>query len=487
MTRRGVPLPSPRATLRGRMLIALVATSVVTLAAAGVVAVVPLERRVEHDRVDALRELARAMRPALRAVPVADRRPGSPAVVGLAALLQRRAGGHIVVYDAAGRRLADAGADVGAVLPAARDLVRALALGRGAGVVTGDRADVAFAATAAGATRDRLTMVIAERLDDSRAAVAVMRSALPLALLAGLAAALGLSLLLSRSLLRRLRRLEADARALATDGLTHRVAVTGSDEVSIAARALEEMRVALVDEQASRQAFLSTASHELRTPLASLQATLELLEEELRSLAGDEAGAGARVDTALRQTRRLVTLATDLLDLSRVDGAAPLALEPIELGDLARTIGPEFAPRLRADGRELALPGEPALALADPAAVARILRVLLDNAANYGCGTVTVELVADDRGARLAVQDEGPGLSGEEAALVFRRFARGRAAAGTPGAGLGLAIARGLARSMGGELVAEPVARGARFVLTLGRAPAADEPADRDRDRVLRA
>jgi signal transduction histidine kinase len=108
----------------------------------------------------------------------------------------------------------------------------------------------------------------------------------------------------------------------------------------------------------------------------------------------------------------------------------------------------------------------PALVQADPAAAARIVRILLDNAANYGEGAVSVSVTTAEH-VTLCVEDEGPGLAEGERELVFRRFARGSAAAGAPsGAGLGLAIARGLARAMGGELDAH----GARFSLVLPRA-----------------
>ena len=112
--------------------------------------------------------------------------------------------------------------------------------------------------------------------------------------------------------------------------------------------------------------------------------------------------------------------------------------------------------------------GDPALALADPAAAARIVRVLLDNADRYGAGPVSVTVTAAPQRVLLAVQDAGPGLAEDERERVFRRFARGRAAAGAVhGAGLGLAIARGLARAMDGDLVAAASATGARLVLEL--------------------
>jgi signal transduction histidine kinase len=214
--------------------------------------------------------------------------------------------------------------------------------------------------------------------------------------------------------------------------------------------------------------FISTASHELRTPLTSLQATLELLEEEALSGAADPERTAAYPDRALRQTRRLVALATDLLDVSRLDGDVPLALHLIEFAELAETIRREFAARLQVDGRWLRVEGGPAVALADPAAVARILRILLDNAAAYGAGTVTVAVSTDGEHVLVAVADEGPGVAREEREHIFGRFVRGRAAAGAVGgAGLGLAIARGLARAMGGDVEAARVPRGARFVLSL--------------------
>jgi signal transduction histidine kinase len=469
MIRPAAPRSSLLAGLRGRMLLALVVTSVATLAAAALVTVAPLEHRVERDRLDALRGLARTIRPDLRAVPAGDRHPDSRGLLRIVARLQRRTGGRIVVYDGAGAKLADTASEPSGASPSPDVLtrMRGLAVEQRGGVAAGERDGVAFAATVAGDPRDRLTLVIAQRLDDSRAAAAVARSALPLALAAGLTVALALALLLSRSLLRRLGRLEADARALATEGLQHPIAVTGADEVSVVARALEDVRGRLVEEHESRRQFIATASHELRTPLASLQATLELLAEELTSgSAGRDVTVG-RTETALRQTHRLVALATDLLDLSRVDSAAPLHLEPIELGELARAIAPEFAARLRAGERQLGVCGGPALALADPAAVARILRILLDNAANYGGGPVTVTLTGETDRVLLAVADEGPGVAPDETERIFRRFTRGRAAPNAAGAGLGLAIGRALARGMGGSLVAERVARGARFVVTL--------------------
>lgn len=455
--------------LRGRLVVALVATSLATLVTTSVVVLPTLEGRLERDRLAELRELTRAVRPALRAVPARDRRPGSLALLRIADRLQVRTGGRIAVYGRSGDELADtAESRIGTGYTRA-DVVELseAALRRRDGVVTGERDAEAYAATVVGRS-DRVTLVITKGLDDSRAAASVLRAALPLALAVGLAVALGLALLLSRSLMRRLAHLRADAEAIGTEGLDHRVTVSGADEVAVVARALETMRERLVVEQQAREDFLATASHELRTPLASLQATLELLREELDRGVADQQTTVPRTDAALRQTSRLAALAGDLLDLSRVDSGAPLRLEPLELAELATTIAGEFAARLETAGRSLRLEGGPALALADPAAAARIVRILLDNAVKYGAGTVTVTITPEAGQVQLAVEDKGPGIPGDGRDRIFQRFVRGHGAAGSAaGAGLGLPIARGLARAMGGELVAEPALTGARFVLTV--------------------
>jgi signal transduction histidine kinase len=465
--------------LRGRTLLALVVTSLATLAVATLVLVPPLERRLETERRNELRGLARTIRPALGDIPRAARRAGSPQLGRIVDRLQRRTGGRIVVYGRGNTELADTAAGATGAAPRVPELSRERArlAGETSGVLSGQRDGVAYALTAAGEDEERVTVVIAKRLDDSRAAAAVVRAALPLALVAGLGVALLLAALLSHSLLRRLAQLRADAEGLGREGLDHPVLVSGRDEVSVVARALEEMRARLVDEQRSRQEFVSTASHELRTPLASLLATLELLEEEMGRGGADPRQSAARAQTALRQTHRLVALATDLLDVSRVDGGAPLALEPLEVGEVAETIAGEFVSRLAGAGRELRLEGGPALAHADPAAVARILRVLLDNAVKYGEGEVSVTIDRRDVAVLLVVEDEGPGLAPEEADRVFRRFARGASAGAANGSGLGLAIARGLAEAMGGTLEAQPGPAGTRFVVELrsaGDAPAED-------------
>jgi signal transduction histidine kinase len=243
-------------------------------------------------------------------------------------------------------------------------------------------------------------------------------------------------------------------------------------------------------QEAARRAFVATASHELRTPLTMLQGTMELLEEDLRSGRLDELDALRQVGGARKGLDRLSTLAGELLDLSRLDAAVPLRAEPVELGELARAVAAEF--ELRARERltavEVALPAGPCWGHGDPDAVARVVRILLDNALRYGPRGVPVRVQAraGSAHASIRVSDAGPGIPEEERDRIFERFHRGSGAGAAGGFGLGLAIGRELARRMGGDLdVADADSGGTSFVLKLRRAASpADAPRADERDRV---
>jgi signal transduction histidine kinase len=244
------------------------------------------------------------------------------------------------------------------------------------------------------------------------------------------------------------------------------------------------MQEALRRQEAARRSFVSTASHELRTPLTMLQGTMELLEEDLADGRVDLSDAQEQVTTARRQLRRLSALAGELLDLSRLDAAVPLRSEPVELGELARAVVAEF--ELRARERDVVLevvpPDGPCWGRGDPDAVARVVRILLDNALRYGPPGEPVSVLAGgaDGAAEVMVADRGPGVPHAERERIFERFHRGSAAGSEGGFGLGLAIGRELAVRMGGDLrLQEHAGPGARFVLTLRTAssPGRREPA----------
>jgi signal transduction histidine kinase len=329
-------------------------------------------------------------------------------------------------------------------------------------------------------TPERWVLVVRKSLDTLSDAVATVRRAFLYAALAGLALTLILGIPLSATIVRRLRRLREAATELAHDGPPVDVpAVRARDEVGDLARAFEQMQQRLKQQEEARRAFVSTASHELRTPLASLDGMLELLDDDLGSGNPDLDDARSLLERARTQSRRLSRLAADLLDLSRLDAQVHLRSEPVELGELSRAVLAEFELGTEERGIISTLDDSAGQVWArgDPGGIARIVRILLDNAVRVSPqgGEITVELRNGDH-ATLIVRDEGPGVPPDERDLIFERFQRGSGAGGTAGFGLGLAIGRELADRMGGELVLERCdIPGAKFALRLPVAQAQEE------------
>ena len=318
----------------------------------------------------------------------------------------------------------------------------------------------------------RWVLLVRKSLVGVNSAVSTVRTAFLVAALVALALTLILGIPLSGRIVRRLRVLRHTALRLAHEGPMVDVPADNSrDEVGDLARTFALMQHQLLQQEEARRAFVATASHELRTPLATLDGMLELLDEDLRSGHVDLDDAQDLIDRARSQSRRLGRLAADLLDLSRIDAQVDLRSEPVELGELSRAVLAEFELGTGERGINTVLNDQigPVWALGDPGSVARILRILLDNAVRLSPegGEVSVDLQNGDA-ASLSVCDQGPGVPRDERELIFERFKRGRQTAGQVGFGLGLAIGRELAARMGGELVLEDQdCPGARFTLRL--------------------
>ncbi len=212
------------------------------------------------------------------------------------------------------------------------------------------------------------------------------------------------------------------------------------------------MQRRLRQQEEARRAFVATASHELRTPLTSLDGMLELLDDDLHDPEPDLADARSLLDRARVQSRRLGRLAADLLDLSRIDADVTLRSEPVELGELSRAVLAEFELGTSERGINSELDDEdgPVWALGDPGSVARIIRILLDNAVRVTPPGFDIRVeVKGGETIELSVCDQGPGVPPEERKLIFERFKRGRDTGGGAGFGLGLAIGSELAQQNG--------------------------------------
>jgi two-component system, OmpR family, sensor kinase len=265
---------------------------------------------------------------------------------------------------------------------------------------------------------------------------------------------------------RRLRRLEAAAERIAAGDFDEPVVDAGDDEVGQLARAFERMRLRIATLDRARGEFIANASHELRTPLFSLAGFLELLDEP-----GLEPQTQQEFLTQMReQVARLTKLATDLLDLSRLDaGRLTVQTEVVDLPSLAAELAGEFALRAAAAEHRLDVARvEPAEARADHERVLQIGRVLVENALVHTPAGTVVRIETETEGGRavLAVANDGPPIPADAQRQIFERFFRldgGRAS----GSGLGLAIARELAEVMDGRIELETRDGWTRFALAL--------------------
>jgi len=324
-------------------------------------------------------------------------------------------------------------------------------------------------------------LAVDKSIDEVPLAVKAVRHALEVGALVALLLTLGIAIPLAGTLVSRLQRLREAALRMAVGGnVADFPADRARDEVGDLARSFSIMQRRIRQQEEARRAFVATASHELRTPLASLNGMLELLADDIQADHVDLEDAAALLMRAQAQSRRLAQLAADLLDLSRIDADVSLRSEPIELGELGRAVLAEF--ELASTGRGVSVILEeqetPSWVLADPGSVARILRILLDNALRVAPRDTEIRVrVRATPEPMLVVSDSGPGVASEERALIFERFTRGRETGGEAGFGLGLAIGRELAGRMGGSLVlADTDGPGATFTLRLrpAQAPSAD-------------
>ncbi len=254
---------------------------------------------------------------------------------------------------------------------------------------------------------------------------------------------------LARSVTRPVRALEETAASLSAGDLAARVTVSGPPEIRELGRTFNETAdwlEALID---SQRGFVADASHQLRTPLTALRLRLENLR-----YAVDPADLPA-VEAALSETGRLTRLVDGLLALARAE-AEHAPRQVIDLTTIAADRAGAWEP-LASDGDVTIVTELPPTAPARlmPGATEQILDNLISNAldATGEGGVITISVVAAGDLWELHVADEGPGMTEEQRAAAFDRFASGK---GERGSGLGLSIVRQLARSGGGDARLQP-------------------------------
>jgi two-component system OmpR family sensor kinase len=240
--------------------------------------------------------------------------------------------------------------------------------------------------------------------------------------------------------------------------------------------------------EAKTRQFLSDAAHELRSPVAAIQAVAQQLAASTEATDGTDPAAARRRRYATLlsgESRRASRLVSDFLDIAGIDAGVALHSEDFDLIDIvaaevdrAAMLAPSLIVRLVGDGNELPIH-------ADPSRIAQILSNLLDNARRYTPqgGEITVHTAAHGHNAEVMVIDSGPGIPPADRERVFDRLVRLDDARDrdSGGAGLGLPIARALARAHHGTLECLPQTSGATFRLTLPLTPSAATSASIER------
>jgi signal transduction histidine kinase len=452
---------NPLRSVGARLSLAL---AVVVAAALGIVyvALVPtLERRLVNAKLTELRHAAPGLRAQLAAAELAPedfvtnaQASVNARVVLFTPLADSPRTLNVFADSLQGRNASDVEND-----PIA--LAASKALEPRSGTVS--RGDERSAEAAVPVHTDGSVLLLQSSLHDTLSDVHLVQRRLIVAGLIALAASVALGFGAASAFARRIRRLERAADRIAGGDFSEPVVDRGADELGELARAFERMRGQLARLDDARRAFIANASHELRTPIFSLGGFLELLQDEDL----DEATRVEFLQTMNEQVVRLTKLATDLLDLSRLDaGRLRIEPEPVDLASLAEVLAEEFSAVARADRHPLELVVEDeATAFADPERALQIGRVLVENALKHTPPGTPVRIVVRSP-AELEVEDSGPGIPSERTVEVFERFTRLEGARAS-GSGLGLAIARELATLMGGSIRLDSGNGRTRFTLVL--------------------
>lgn len=262
----------------------------------------------------------------------------------------------------------------------------------------------------------------------------------------------------ARGMARPLRDLRDVARRFGEGALTTRAQSTRADEIGDLARSFDEMAARIQASRRAERELLAGVSHELRTPLARIRVALDLVSE------GDAASAAAHFPGIHNDLAEVERLLEDVLTAARLDLAMPEDAFPGLQKDvvLASELVGVVARRFEANHPERALEvdaadlGETAIDV-DATLLGRALQNLLDNATKYSSAPVRLAAVVRGERFTLRVIDKGLGISEADLALVFTPFFRGDPSRTreTGGVGLGLALARRIARAHAGDVTIE--------------------------------
>ncbi len=448
---------------RTRLVAALSVTTAVTFGSAFGAVSVLVDSSEERELDDALHEAARDEVRALREVPGLELGAAAGPLGDDATPLER----YVALY--LGGRRASASAAFAAACADPPDLAVA------------HPHDVSC-----GAVRVRALVVAVPRRTDARLLVGVPRTNLEAdalylrrTLALALALAVGTATLVTTLLVRRLTRqheaIAQTAHRVADGDLAARVETLSNDaDVVALTRDVNHMISRVETLVTSQRRFVAHAAHELRSPLTALYGELQLASRKERSVEEYRSA----IAEALNASRRLKTLTEELLVLARLGTQAQPESGDVGLRDVVDDAIAQIAQEAASKGVAVEVQAEPVVVRGRRGDLVRLVRNLIENAVAHSDPGLTVTVTVRQAGtdeAEVRVADEGSGVPEADRERIFEPFFRAaedRERVG-PGAGLGLAIAREIARTHAGELrLAPAAASGAVFVARLPRAPA---------------
>lgn len=290
----------------------------------------------------------------------------------------------------------------------------------------------------------------------------------------GLAAVLGVGggALLSRAFLAKVDAISRTAEAIIGGDLARRVPVRGTnDDLDRLAGTLNRMLDRIAALMDSLRQVSADVAHDLRTPLARLWQRLD----DARNGVGTPAGYEAAIDAAVREAEGLLETFSALLRIAQVEGASPCSgFRDVDLSALAETVADAYRADVEEAGRRLVAAVAPgAIVRGDQELLTQALANLVENAMRHTPrGTVIgVRLsVPPGCGARLTVDDDGPGADPADLPRLADRFYRGERSRTTPGAGLGLSLVAAVAELHGARLTLQDAGPGLRASLAFAPA-----------------
>jgi len=298
----------------------------------------------------------------------------------------------------------------------------------------------------------------------------VVDQSLLISAFAALAAAVVVSLFVSRRIVEPLQELSFTSRRLARGYYHERTSIRSDDELADLSQSINQLAEALEQTEQRRLALLADVAHELRTPLSTIEGYMEGLIDGV--IAPEE-----RIFAMIQhEAVRLKWLIEELALLSRAEaGQLRVAPRPLQLATIIGQVAAQFEPQFNVKEVRLAINIPPDLPtiVADPDRLEQIMINLLSNALRYTPthGSVTIFAEVHDFFVQIGIHDTGIGISAEHLPHIFERFyrvdkSRARLSGGT---GIGLTITRHLVYAQGGEIWVESagLGRGSTFYITL--------------------